>query len=813
MASASPQASLKVYPILNNVKVITDIKKLLFNSIFLDKKYDKNLLTKLGELYNCDIQFTETTRTTTIANEITDFNIFITPKDCNYFIHVKHAPISADKTHLTFTLSSKQGDMTNYEPGFSSLYVVEDDKIKHSHINLNLQPVKSTKIKSILSDNKYTVIFNPYIKLNQLLKKNTNIHVNHMTKINELQKIVMDIEKLKLSDNEKKDLDRIKNIFSDYMSKNRYDNKLKDLLPYSYRRKAQDIESLDYHYKRFILYESNLPINNLLGNRYAQYYHDFEFIKKVKSIKLDKINQFLNFEYIKYIPFGLNKPFTITDIYMHKFPYITYHNNTVQIVHDVHPYNTGAKDVFKLNNDVDISRAFDLIELSKSIIFTFVSIYNVLKKKLPNITQDPTIIDIPFRLFNVYTKLPWTNIEDGPNNMILESIKHLTLLKMTITKKNDLALTLNLKYENKHHKQNGSGVYEKSIDYLMPCLEAPFKFMQGIVREPFTSINKLELNQQVYQLGEIPLKSISEGFENILLTEENINTRLSEHRSFNFDMHSILSQMTHINMNTFDMINEEVPELTNIDFDSTNMTELFPEIIIDKKEQTEEQKAQDAKFEEIRLVEQSKRDITLRLAQEQLMQEEEEIEAEEIEAEELRKREEARDMTQKEEEPDESQTYEENPNIINEVNYKEINRTLAKIKKQLELTNTKIDDIKDEIEGVRLISTDEAYSVQMLRPMSSQTIKTDADKQIKIKSLESALFTLKDNQIKYRMKIDELQRKVDNMRNPRAGMNSRKKKSDKRDGKKSETSYKDDSRTKYLKYKAKYLALKQQYNL
>jgi len=391
--AAANVPSISINMPINAIGKSTDIKTYLFRQLFLEQKNpaDPNLLTKIGNLYDCNIEYSETTHTSSQGNNITSINLTITPQDCNYFIHVKHTPLSADKTSLSFRFSLKQDGTTinNYEPGFTSQYFVENGHISHVYDN-SLKPFKSKKTQTTLSDKTYTTIFNPYIKFNKILQTKTRQSINHTTSLQEINELIKNLDMKILSQDQQKDLEKIKQIFLDQGSKRAYDDKLRELLPYSFRRKAQRIEELEEHYKRHVLYETNLPINNILGNRYAQYYPDFRFNKITKSTRLakpmpfqDKISNdqikmlmeeekrknpssqnlksreifiksltynFLNFEYIEYIKSGLNRPFSITDLYFYRFPSFSYVDNRISIVHEIHPHNTEAKDCFKLHN-------------------------------------------------------------------------------------------------------------------------------------------------------------------------------------------------------------------------------------------------------------------------------------------------------------------------------------------------------------------------------------------------------------------------------------------------------------------------------
>ncbi len=877
--AAANVPSISINMPINAIGKSTEIKTYLFRQLFLEQKNptDPNLLTKIGDLYNCNIVHTETTHLSSQGNNIKSINLTITPHDCNYFIHVKHTPLSPDKTSVSFRLSLKKEGTTidNYEPGFTSQYFIEKGNIYHVYDNPELIPFKSRKIKTTLSDKIYTTIFNPYIKFNEILRtQQSKFRIIHTTPLQEINESINTINVKVLSLDQKKDLEKITQIFLNHNSKRAYDDKLRELLPYSFRRKAQNIEQLEEHYKRNILYETNLPINNMLGNRYAQYYPDFKFNKITKSTRLakplpiqeilsnDKIKMlmeeearnnpsspnlksreifikslkynFLNFEHINYIRFGLNRPFNITDLYFYKFPSFSYVDNRIRIVHKIHPHNMEARDCFKLNDEKNISRAFDLIELSKSLIFTFLSVYNSTIQGVSSV-DNQKIIDLPFRIFNVYPKLPWaSNILDTKNNMILAILNYLRTLKINIQKVGtNISLTVNMKNENKLHKDvSADGKYNTRAEYFMPCHEAPFKLFEGIIREPFMSINNLSGERSVYELRTIPEYSDSDGLEGKLIVDPNANERLNNHKDFHFDgLRHLNEQLRLININSDDNILEEEEQNKSIDFELSDMSELFPEMIVEKHEQTQ----YDDKLQKIRDESRQRREITLRLAKEQAERDAIEEATRLSEEEALREREEARDAADIEYHATNS-AFEPEPydeiekkvqKSIRNMDVKSMRSLLGRIKDTLELTIRQIASTNDQIEATKLISTDDSPEAQRMRP-SYMKIMTQDEKSAKLNSLGRQLETLENNKDKYKEMKNELNKYINDENATSDKQNSKKGKKGKKLTQRQLTeqgqTYKDvydklnkdmgdNYDKKYLKYKAKYLALKKQYNL
>jgi hypothetical protein len=157
--------------------------------------------------------------------------------------------------------------------------------------------------------------------------------------------------------------------------------------------------------------------------------------------------------------------------------------------------------------------------------------------------------------------------------------------------------------------------------------------------------------------------------------------------------------------------------------------------------------------------------------------------------------------------------------------YKKMQSLLGGINKQLELNEKQIEETNDKIISTQLISTDNSPAVQKMRP-SYIKILTEDDKRRTLQSLDKQLKTLEKNKIKYQNLKAKLNKNINLRKKEVDRQNSRKgsKGFSKPDLKQRGETYEDvnsqldkemgDSYDKkYLKYKAKYLALKKQYNL
>jgi len=465
-------------------------------------------------------------------------------------------------------------------------------------------------------------------------------------------------------------------------------------------------------------------------------------------------------------------------------------------------------------------------------MFTFVSVYNSIIQGLSS-GEGQLLIDLPFRIFNVYPKLPWAfNIWDNQDNMILAVLNYLRTLKINIQKVGSrISLTVNMKNENKLHKNvDGNSKYINRSGYFMPCYEAPFKLFEGITREPFMSINNLSRDQPIYELHIIPEHSNSDGLEGGLILDPTPNERLRNHTHYQFDgLRRLNEQLRLVNINNDIDFVEDDEQIKSVEFDLSDMNELFPEIIVEKHEQPKT----DDKLQQIRDAEQQRREITLRLAREQAERDAIEEEKMLIEEEALRKREEARKAADIEYQATNS-TFEPEPYVditsqlesaIVSKDYKKMQSLLGGINKQLELNEKQIEETNDKIISTQLISTDNSPAVQKMRP-SYIKILTEDDKRRTLQSLDKQLKTLEKNKIKYQNLKAKLNKNINLRKNEVDRQNSRKgsKGFSKPDLKQRGETYEDvnsqldkemgDSYDKkYLKYKAKYLALKKQYNL
>ena len=425
----------------------------LYNTVF--REHIKNL----EALYNC--RFTMEPKISIkqddpskICGETFIFKII--PNDCNYEIRIaNHTSFeNCDKKQtdeiIQFYVNRKDEQI---ESGFYACYKIKDSKIQHIYQADNPNPSSQDNYEKIVNDfSKTTFIFNPYLFLNSINRQlglslidssmqfyeiKANIESINLTRLLEqIKERGIDIDKIHLIEQVDKrkalieSFKQCEEIFENPSTKRKYDKKLSSYIPVHFSRvhdKQISIGSINNVYVKKTIYETNSHAKNHIANTLAQYYPDFEFKKSTKSIK--KGDTYLNYTYINIIKDILFRPFTATDLFVYKFPRIRLRSDK-EGPH-IH-YNKFAEqysqDIFNIKTPIALSRAFDLIEMSKSFIFTFVStVLNIINncgnthRELEQPGQKDSIdrmINIPVRIFNVYPDLPWVSRNDNTEYLV-----------------------------------------------------------------------------------------------------------------------------------------------------------------------------------------------------------------------------------------------------------------------------------------------------------------------------------------------------------------------------------------------------------
>jgi len=531
----------------------------LYNTVFREH------IEQLQELYNCTITvenrlLTKSDDHSKICGETFIFKI--TPNDCNYEIRiVNHTSFkNCDKKQtdelIQFYVNRK--DEPN-ESGFYSCYKIENSQIQHIYQEENLNPSSQDNYEKIVNDfSRTTSVFNPYLFLNSINRQlglpsinssmqfyeiKQNIETINLTRLLEqIKRNIIDIERISLVEQ----VDKIKaiiesfkkceEIFENPSTKRKYDKKLSSYIPVHHSRvhdKQISIDSISDVYVKKNIYETNYQAKNHIANRLAQYYPDFEFKKSTKSIQKGK--EYFNYTYINTIKNILFCPFTATDLFVYKFPRIRIRSDKEGPHINYNRFaDQYAQDIFDLKTPGALSRAFDLIEMSKSFIFTFVStVLNIINncnnthRKLEQSGQNDSInetINIPVRIFNVYPELPWVRRDD--NTEYLVSSNTLQIKATFNFKKSKDKYTIREYVSSPALDLLNGAIFEKPT-IVLPCLEAPYKKFDAIRELEVSNKNKQSERTNVYE-EVIQGKNNTDGFESTLLEDGNVRERLRQ---------------------------------------------------------------------------------------------------------------------------------------------------------------------------------------------------------------------------------------------------------------------------------------------
>ncbi len=348
------------------------VKDTVHQQIFVNSK----MLQELERMFDCEIIF---------KRRNGRYAFFVRPRDTNYMIHMTNG--HSDKTNedrIFFNLSLKQeGPKKKIKTEYICEYKLDDGSICHQYGMDGKPPVlKKNKVDLKIKEK----IFNPYLKLNELLEyyfgyghrisMDTPIAILHQ-KIEELR--------IRLASAVPPELAKIMGYFENETTKEKIDktlNKdylfLKKFIPLQLGNKRA--EDMDYRIPNKELYKTNNKFTDMLALRYATYIPPFEFTKSC-----DKVHT-----YTDPLQFKLSTPFTATDIYLHKF--------------DKHLKEQYAMDRYELNSPDRLHRLAELVELCKSLMMNFVSIsYDILSSTVRNNEREPRICNI----HNIYPALIW----------------------------------------------------------------------------------------------------------------------------------------------------------------------------------------------------------------------------------------------------------------------------------------------------------------------------------------------------------------------------------------------------------------------
>ena len=357
------------------------VKDTVHQRIFIDS----SIRTELGKLYNCEIY---------CRRENGRYAMFIIPRDTNYMINITSG-IKDEQEKMFFNLSLKKTEdkPTNIKTEYISEYCIDkldgSPLIYHKFGMEGVPPVlKKNKIE--LKDLKR--MQNPYLILNELLR--TKIGPGNRISISsslelinkQIKTITDEIGKRPgfLVSSENESFEYVKKAFENEEKKTKKDSKLKieyelfeRFAPTFLRNKG--VEDLDVRIPNKQLYITNNGFSEMLAFRYATYIPGFEFTKSCNGEKT----------FTDPLKFKLASPFTATDIYLHRF--------------DRHFNNDYAMYRYKLDSPSKLRRLADLVELSKSLMMSFISIsYDILN----NVKSNEVVIKL-VSICPIYQELSW----------------------------------------------------------------------------------------------------------------------------------------------------------------------------------------------------------------------------------------------------------------------------------------------------------------------------------------------------------------------------------------------------------------------
>jgi hypothetical protein len=348
------------------------IKDTVHQKIFVDS----NMLIELGERYNCQIIF---------RRKNGRYAFFIRPNDTNYMINITNGiDVNSKKERIFFNLSLKDETSAKIKTEYLSEYLVDDGEFFHKY---GMEGKPAVLKKNNVDLKRRETIFNPYLKLNDLTKKyfGTGERILMDSPLELIQSKIDRLRPRNLGPLDSEALQRITNHFGTTESKESIDKIL--IRDYAFLKRFiniglgnTQIEEIDYRIPNKELFRTNNKFTDMLASRYATYIPNFDFTKSCDR----------KYTYTEPFPFKLTTPFTATDIYLHKF--------------DRHFNEEYAMGRYDINSPDKLRRLMEMVELSKSLIFTFINTAQIILSA--DFTQNKDhqmVIDI----HNVYPGLIW----------------------------------------------------------------------------------------------------------------------------------------------------------------------------------------------------------------------------------------------------------------------------------------------------------------------------------------------------------------------------------------------------------------------
>ncbi len=376
----------------------------------------------IEELYNTKIELS-------LSNN-GNVHLVLTPNNdtINYTIRGMYK-IKDEKPLIELSVFRKGQETV--ERGYKSYYYVDDDIIRSAWYDVKeTDPDTGKPIDTSITPSKIVKkpIENGYLMFKQLEEKLLVTNTSDLNHHKSIEDIHSDLEDMLifLSSNNPYILgirseispifEKIKQIFATQESKDAHDKDLQTKMEKTNRfqrlgEQLTEIETMDAYLDAenepiHGIEETNHHIINLQAYRFATYYSelakDFKFVINHMGIKQRKSNRIFIANYLK--EKQLRTPFLTSDIYLHQF-----HKS---------PKTATAKfghNRYQIRESYQIHQMFDLVELAKSIMFTFVSTVETI------IGTTSTPKEFSIGLSKIYSELAWSMMNYTEEELLLRS--------------------------------------------------------------------------------------------------------------------------------------------------------------------------------------------------------------------------------------------------------------------------------------------------------------------------------------------------------------------------------------------------------
>ncbi len=324
--------------------------------------------------------------------------LHITPPNTNYKLS---ANFKIDEGRIIFNIKHK-----DEETGLLYEYKIDNGIIKHVY---KLEDSIAPRIhNSSVFSSVFVKFSNPYYTVNKLLSLAPNSSdkpkiITTKSKLEEVRTTLNYVLNLKFLESklielrlEKDDIRIANEVFKDASSKQKFDSKLRLKFAYYTRfmihnLKAKFPEELHEIPQTKENYVTNNYYTNNLATRYGDYYEDIRSVFNKKFMISQKGHKNIIIEeYADTLNFRFQKPFTTTDIFLHFFGKWQ-----------------SALQKYNLTTIDNIKKLFDYVELTKSLMFTFVSLF----MKVPK-TNGAHTVNLNLQILPIYPCLSWTKSID-----------------------------------------------------------------------------------------------------------------------------------------------------------------------------------------------------------------------------------------------------------------------------------------------------------------------------------------------------------------------------------------------------------------